>query len=218
VALRTRACGDGRVDGRPGIDLAWIPRGAGGSPVVRASGRAYEALLARRDRRAPCGLVHAALLVHDGTATTAVEVTPAWGQPPGDRGVVAEGPVGARWLGRSRWFRYEVRCWRGGTVPDLAWTVDRRRVADDAGTAAALLAAAPGVPRHVWGRDALGARDMWNSNSVVAWLVAAAGLEPGPLAPPAGYRAPGWAAGARAAALGATPVAGTRVPRLIPPG
>lgn len=184
------------MDGRPGVELSWIPLGAGGSPVVRASGRAYEALLARRDHRPPCGLVHAALLVHDGTATTAVEVTPVWGQPPVDRGVVAEGPVGARWLGRSRWFRYEVRCWRGGTVPDLARAVARRRVAEDAGTARALLDAAPGVPRHVWGRDALGAGDMWNSNSVVAWLLAAADVEPGPLAPPPGYRAPGWAAGA----------------------
>lgn len=197
------------MDEAPGIELSWIPLGAGGSPLVRASGRAYEAVHARRERRPPGGLVHAALVVRDGGAPVAVEVTPAWGGPPGPpsaRGVVAEGPVGARALGRSRWFRYEVRCWRGGTVPDLAWAVQRQRVADDARAAAALLAAAPRVPRHTWGRDALRVGDMWTSNSVVAWLLAAAGLDPRPLGPPAGQRAPGWACGVAAAARDGAPV------------
>jgi hypothetical protein len=37
-------------------------------------------------------------------------MTPVWtANGRGDRGVVAEGPVGARWAGRSRLFRYEVR-------------------------------------------------------------------------------------------------------------
>ncbi|QZN86857.1 hypothetical protein [Cellulomonas sp. C5510] len=197
------------MDG-PRIELAWIPLGAGGSPVVRFSGRAYEALLARRDHRERCALVHAALLLTHDAGTTVVEVTPVWGQPPGDRGVVAEGPVGARVLGRSRWFRYEVRCWRGGTVPDLAWAVERRTVASGEAPVRALLAAAPAVPRHVWGRDALRCGDMWNSNSVVAWLLAAAGVEPAPLAPPPGRRAPGWAAGV-AAASPARPAPGDRV-------
>jgi len=50
--------------------------------------------------------------------TTAVEMAPVW-TTRGDRGVVSEGPVGAAFLGRSRLFRYEVRCWHGGSIPDL---------------------------------------------------------------------------------------------------
>ncbi len=35
-------------------------------------------------------------------------------------GRVGTGPVGLGWPGRSRRFRYEVRCWRGGALPDEA--------------------------------------------------------------------------------------------------
>ena len=184
----------------PGVLLCWIPLGAGGPRVVRASGRAYEAVAALRDRRPRRALVHAALLVRSAAGPEiAVEVAPAWGPPAGDRGVVATGPVGARVLGRSRLFRYEVRCWAGGSVPDLAWAVARRRATTDPRVAAALLAAAPGVPVRTWGGRARGDRDMWTSNSVVAWLLGAAGLDPLPLGPPPGCRAPGWDAGVRAA-------------------
>lgn len=181
----------------PGVVLSWIPLGAGGSPVVRASGRAYEALAARRDRRAPCALVHAALQVCVDGPEVAVEVTPVWGQPAGDRGVVAEGPVGARWLGRSRFFRYEIRCWAGGAVPDLAWAASSRRVTDDPAAARAVLDAAVHVPTHTWGRDVTRTGDMWTSNSVVAWLLGTAGLPTD--GPPPGLRAPGWTAGTVAA-------------------
>lgn len=181
----------------PGVVLSWIPLGAGGSPVVRASGRVYEAVSAGRERRPRCALVHAALQVRtDDGPEVALEVTPVWGQPTGDRGVVVEGPVGARWLGRSRFFRYEVRCWAGGTVPDLAWATATLRVSDDADVARALLDAAPHVPAHTWGRDVTRTGDMWTSNSVVAWLLGAAGLAPDVLGPPSGLRAPGWTAGA----------------------
>ncbi len=201
--------GTGRSDDAPGpgVLLCWIPLGAGGPPVVRASGRAYETLAAFRDRRRPRALVHAALLVRPATGPeVAVEVTPVWGQPAVDRGVVATGPVGARVLGRSRLFRYEVRCWAGGTVPDLAWALVRRRVSADPRAAERLLAAAPGVPTRTWGGRAPGDRDMWTSNSVVAWLLAAAGLDPVALGPPPGCRAPGWDAGVRAATAGVHPV------------
>ncbi len=184
----------------PGVLLCWIPLGAGGPRLVRASGRAYEAVAALRDHRPRRALVHAALLVRPATGPeVAVEVAPAWGQPAGDRGVVATGPVGARVFGGSRLFRYEVRCWAGGSVPDLAWAVERRRATTDPRVAAALLAAAPDVPVRTWGGRAPGDRDMWTSNSVVAWLLAAAGLDPLPLGPPPGCRAPGWDAGVRAA-------------------
>ena len=46
-----------------------------------------------------------------------------------------------------------------------------------------------------WGRDELGTGDMWNSNSLVAWLLARSGHEVSGLEPPGGGRAPGWSAG-----------------------
>jgi hypothetical protein len=36
---------------------------------------------------------------------------------------------------------------------------------------------------------------MWNSNSLIAWLLVSAGVEIGQVSLPAGGRAPGWDAG-----------------------
>jgi hypothetical protein len=47
----------------------------------------------------------------------------------------------------------------------------------------------------VWGRDEVGAGEMWNSNSMIAWLIARTGLDIDSIKPPAGGRAPGWNAG-----------------------
>jgi hypothetical protein len=94
-----------------GVDLYWIPLGAGaGGAVVRWSGRLYEALAAALAWRRRCDLFHSALEVGVDGVTSAVEMAPVWTKR-GDRGVVSQGPVGARFLGRSRLFRYEVRCW-----------------------------------------------------------------------------------------------------------
>ena len=35
----------------------------------------------------------------------------------------------------------------------------------------------PDVPKLVWGRDELGAGEMWNSNSIISWLIARSGLD-----------------------------------------
>jgi hypothetical protein len=48
--------------GAAAVDLYWLPLGAGGH-FVRLNGRIYEALAARRDKRAPCKLYHSALVV-----------------------------------------------------------------------------------------------------------------------------------------------------------
>jgi hypothetical protein len=175
--------------------IAWIPLGAGGTPVVRWSGRAYEWIVARRHGRRPRPLYHSALRVDldDGT-TYAVEMTPAWGNREPDRGVVAEGPVGVRRLGRSRLFRYEVRRWRNGTIPDLdaAERIQMFPVPDD--RVRRLLGLVPAVPPLTWGRDEAGTGEMWNSNSVVSWLLARSALPVG-AEPPHDGRAPGWTAG-----------------------
>ena len=113
---------------------------------------------------------------------------------------MAEGPVGLREAGRLRLFRYEVRCWRNGRIPDVAEAVDSPRRLSTAGAVAhRLLRLASGVPTPVWGRDELRTGDMWNSNSVVSWLVTRAGLDPDDIPLPAGGRAPGWDAGIAAA-------------------
>jgi hypothetical protein len=53
----------------------------------------------------------------------------------------------------------------------------------------------PQVPTPVWGRDELRAGEMWNSNSIVSWLLTRSGLDVAPIHPPAHGRAPGWDAG-----------------------
>ena len=117
-----------------------------------------------------------------------------------ERGVVAEGAVGSRLAGHFRMFRYEVRRWHDGVIPDIdeAVTVQRTSAVTQEMPAASLMLV-PEVPTLVWGRDELRAGDMWNSNSVVSWLLARAGLNIDALRPPTGGRAPGWKAGLVAA-------------------
>lgn len=177
------------------VDLFWLPLGAGGGVVPRC-GRAYERLVARRQHRRPQPLFHSALeLVHAGT-TYVIEMAPVWSEPTPDRGVVVTGPVGLPVLGRSKAFRYEVRCWPGGRIPDRAWAVESPvRLSDDPSVVAELLTAVGRVPTLTWGRDELGVGDMWNSNSLVSWLLTCVGIDSSALSPPEGGRAPGWRAG-----------------------
>ncbi len=178
-----------------GVDLYWLPLGAGGHSV-RLNGRVFEAVAARLERREPCDLYHAALELCVPGGDYVIEQAPARGGDGGERGVVAEGPVGSRWAGRFRVFRYEVRCWRGGVIPDLDEAVDSpRHLTSDPAAAQRVLDLAPRVPTAVWGRDELGAGEMSNSNSIVAWLLARSGLDAESIRPPAGGRAPGWGAG-----------------------
>jgi hypothetical protein len=184
------------------VDLYWLPLGAGGH-VVRLNGRAYEAVLARLQRRAPCDLYHSALEVAVGGERVTIEMTPVPDGLGARRGVVGEGAVGARWAGRLRIFRYEIRRWPGGRIPDLAEAVGGPvRLTDDEARARRLLDLVPQVPRPVWGRDELHAGDMWNSNSVVSWLLTRSGLDVDAIRPPPGGRAPGWDAGVAVARRG----------------
>ena len=185
----------------PSVELLWIPLGAGaGGAVVRRSGWAYEALSARRARRVRQPLFHAALRVRLAGTDYAIEMAPVWDSPVRGRGVVAEGPVGLRVLGRSQLFRYEVRLWRGGTIPDAEHAVAVVPLPTDAARVHRLLELVPEVPCATWGRDDLGTGDMWNSNSLVSWLLARTGHDVSELAPPRSGRAPGWAAGLAVAA------------------
>jgi hypothetical protein len=177
------------------IDLYWLPLGAGGW-FVRRNGRAYERWSAWRAHRTPMDLYHSALMIRSNEITYAVEMGPVWNVAEDDRGVLCEGPVGSSRLGRLRPFRYEVRRWAGGRIPDVAQAVASPvRTTRDPATAARALAVLEQVPPLVWGRDELGVGDMWNSNSVVSWALARTGHDMRKVEPPTGGRAPGWTAG-----------------------
>jgi hypothetical protein len=187
----------GRVIGTPCVRLHWIPLGAGGAAIVRSSGRVYEALRAARERRPRLDLYHTALEV-----TTPEEgrfiIENAWPSPDNDlesRGVVLAGPVFIRRVRRLRILRYEVRCWRDGVIPDAAYAVASPHISSDADLARRLLEMACSVPTLAWGRDESGVGEMWNSNSVISWLLARCGFAADEMEPPPGGRAPGWKAG-----------------------
>jgi hypothetical protein len=186
---------NGSALSRTRIDLYWLPLGAGGHSV-RLNGRVYEALAAGLGRRPVRDLYHSALTVQVPDGRFVIETAPIRAGDDPARGVVGVGAVGSRWAGRFRIFRYELRCWRDGVIPDVAEAVESpRHLSEDLERARRLLALVPSVPMHVWGRDEARAGEMWNSNSVIAWLIARAGLDADATQPPAGGRAPGWNAG-----------------------
>jgi hypothetical protein len=177
------------------VDLYWLPLGAGGH-FVRLNGRLYEAVAARLQRRPAYDLYHSALQVELPEGRFGIEQAPVHDWSGQARGVVAEGAVGARWAGRFRIFRCEIRLWRGGHIPDVAEAVDSpQRLTNDAARAHRVLDVVRQIPTPVWGRDELGAGEMWNSNSVIAWTLARSGIETASIHPPAHGWAPGWQAG-----------------------
>lgn len=181
------------------VDLYWLPLGAGGH-CVRLSGSIFEAISARAKQRTPCDLYHSALEVELFGVRYVIEMAPVWNERVKERGVVAEGAVGMRGAGRLRLFRYEIRRWRDGRIPDVEEAVDSPRcLTTEPDRAARILDLVPEVPMAVWGRDELKTGDMWNSNSLISWLLVSSGLDIDRLQPPPGGRAPGWHAGLAAA-------------------
>ena len=179
-----------------GIDLYWLPLGAGGW-FVRLNGRIYEAIKALLDRRRRFDLYHTALEVRVPEGRFVIENS--WPIPTADgtaRGVLVEGPVFSRRIARFRVFRYEVRRWLDGVIPDADEAVESpQTLSTDLEVAHRLLELVATLPNPVWGRDELGTGDMWNSNSTISWLLARSGLPTGVISPPTGGRAPGWEAG-----------------------
>jgi hypothetical protein len=126
------------------------------------NGRVYETIHALRQARPSLDLYHTALEVEvpDGRFT----IENAWPSPNADfgsRGVVLEGPVFSRRLGRFRPLRYEVRAWRDGTIPDIAEAVASPQiVSQDPDRARKLLSLVPSVPPMTWGRDEIRAGEI----------------------------------------------------------
>jgi hypothetical protein len=158
-------------------------------------------IASRSHHRQSCDLYHSALIVRLAGDCYTIEMAPVWGNKQPDRGVVSEGAVGLPWLGRSPFFRYEVRCWHNGTIPDIAEAVASPQCpSTDGARAQRLLDLVPAFPAVTWGRDELHAGEMWNSNSLIAWLLARSGHDTGAIDMPAHSRAPGWSAGLAVAA------------------
>jgi hypothetical protein len=158
------------------VDLYWLPLGAGGH-AVRLNGKAFEYIVARVHHRAACELYHSALVVEVPEGRFVIEQAPVRDRKGSERGVVAEGPVGSRWARSLRIFRYEIRRWRDGVIPDVDEAVESpQRLTEDLSLGRRLLELVPQVPTPVWGRDELQAGEMWNSNSPTSWLIARSGL------------------------------------------
>jgi hypothetical protein len=185
----------GMMSAPAAVDLYWIPLGAGGH-VVRWNGKVYEAVKAFIEDRPRRALYHSALELRVPEGRFVIEMTPIPDKLGRERGVVAEGAVGTRWAARFRLFRYEIRRWRGGSIPDVSEAVlSPVRVANEPAYAQRILDLVPSIPTPVWGRDEMGAGDMWNSNSVISWLLVRAGVDTDRIQPPCDGRAPGWDAG-----------------------
>lgn len=184
------------------VDLYWLPLGAGDPhPVVRWSGRVYEAVLARLEHRPVCRLYHSALQVRSHGERFVIEMAPVWLNQVPDRAITGQGAVGLAWLGRYRLFRYEVRCWRNGVIPDLALAVaSPQRLSLSEFAAQRILDLVPNFPTVTWGRDDLHTGEMWNSNSLISWLLARSGHDLAAVHLPPRGRAPGWQAGLTVAA------------------
>jgi hypothetical protein len=174
------------------VELSWIPLGAGGH-CVRFNGRVFEAVQARRGHRVRRDIYHATLGITTAASHFVIELAPAQAPPAQARGL--------------RWFRYEVRCWEGGTIPDITEAVETRVVSTNSETAQQILDQIRLVPSLVWGRDEMGAGEMWNSNSVVSWVLVRSGIDAAVMPLPARGCAPGWDAGILVARRG-SPVPG----------
>ncbi|MCC7365788.1 MAG: hypothetical protein IT303_15595 [Dehalococcoidia bacterium] len=172
-----------------------MPVGAGTPRLQQLSLRGWEAFEAWRTRRTRAVLYHCALKLRPGEGEQfTLELAPAFirdGVAP-----LASGPVGLRFAGRWRLFRYELKCLPVDRLPDEQWAVDSPiAVSDDPAVARQLIALAPTVPTHTWGRRVRGTHEMWTSDSVVPWLLTRAGIATAGLGPLPGGRAPGWQAG-----------------------
>ena len=148
-----------------GVDLYWLPLGAGGQSV-RLNGRVFEAVAAWLERSRSLRPLPLGARGARAGRRFVIEQAPAWSDERGARRR-RRGPGRARAAGRFRLFRYEVRRWRDGVIPDVAEAVESpQRLSDDLDCARRLLELVPQVPTPVWGRDELGAGEMWNSNSL----------------------------------------------------
>ena len=177
------------------VDLVWLPLGAGGHSV-RLNGRVYEAVAAQIGRRRRCALYHSALDVSVPEGRFVIEMAPIPDADGRARGVVAEGAVGSRRAGGCGSFATRSGAGSAGPSP----TSRRRWTAPAASpTTSSVHGGCSPWCRSSRHRSGAGtsshAGEMWNSNSLVSWLLGHADFDVDAISPPPGGRAPGWNAG-----------------------
>ena len=201
--------------GRSGFEGHHWQRGAL-SPIAASPGHRHRALLAAAWRRRPlrpperarlrvvrspvatpgrCDLYHSALEVHVPEARFVIEQAPAWRRRRRARRR-RRGPGRHPRAGRFRLFRYEVRRWRDGVIPDAAEAVESPHAPErrDRLRAATARAGAGDADARM-GPRRTGTGEMWNSTRSSRGSSCAVVSTSSPLAPPRGGRAPGWNAG-----------------------
>jgi hypothetical protein len=169
--------------------------------------KGWERLRALKAGRSPRELLHVALEVQlDSSTKFVIELVPAgFGPARTSTGVVGNGPILSRALGWMRMFQYEIRRWKNGVVeakdkstrPPSTYVITRDQ-------ALQIIDGASRAPRHPWGQDVLGNGDMWNSNSLVSFVLVSAGMDPAAIEPPASADWPGWDTGVALARTNAT--------------
>jgi hypothetical protein len=122
------------------IDLYWLPLGAGGR-FVRLNGLAFEAMAAHFQHRGRADLYHSA---SGSRSRGPVRDRAGSGLGmSGERGVVAEGPVGIRAAGRLRLFRYSFAAGVTASSPMLRGSRGPQRLSDATDCARHLLSSFP---------------------------------------------------------------------------
>ena len=178
------------------VDLYWIPLGAGGHSV-RFNGRVFEAIEAARAAPAALRPLPRGARRRARTASaTRSRSRPRRTRDEASRGVVATGAVGSRYAAPAapvslRGPLLARRVDPGSRLGASAGPAGSRRPA----VARRLLDAGRGRAHAGLGPRRAGAGEMWNSNSMIAWSLSAAGLPTAAIRAPAGGRAPGWDAG-----------------------
>lgn len=183
-----------------GLELFWLPLGAGGHSV-RVNGKVYEALLARAQRRASRDLYHAALVAElpDGH--------PLSRSGPSGTGSPAP-PIAARWCrARSACVRWAVAVvpLRGAALAGRSHPGPRVRRGRPASShrRRGRRTTCPRRRDRRAGAD-LGPRRARARGDVElqlrhTWVLVRAGLDPSEVQPPSSGRAPGFDAGLAAA-------------------
>ena len=122
-----------------GVDLYWIPLGAG-EVVVRACGTVFEAVSALVQRRRTYDLYHSALR-SDRSRRPIRHRDGAHPRIGAENGEASwpRAPVGTKGAGQFRPCRYEIRRWRDGVIPDAQEAIHSAMVGVDLACAERLL-------------------------------------------------------------------------------
>jgi hypothetical protein len=113
-------------------------------------------------------------------------------------GQVKAGYAGPSWMHALTGQVYGIRKWRDGEIVDGDKAMPNSPIiSEDCEVCAALLNLVSSVPSNDYGSEDFG--EPWTSNSVAAYLLQKAGLDPARISPPPNGMVPGWNAGIEAA-------------------